>query len=99
MEDPVGVVKPAPAVILHASTPVSKALDIMIDQNIGALLVVDDQNKMLGIFSERDMLNHVLDDPTDYAEKPISDYMTEEPETVRTTDRLAFVLHKMDNGG
>ncbi|MCY2940070.1 MAG: CBS domain-containing protein [Planctomycetota bacterium] len=99
MEDPVGVVKPPPAVILHASTPVSKALDIMIDQNIGALLVVDDQNKMLGIFSERDMLNHVLDDPTDYAEKPISDYMTEEPETVRTTDRLAFVLHKMDNGG
>ena len=46
MEDPVGVVKPPPAVILHASTPVSQALDIMIDQNIGALLVVDDQNKM-----------------------------------------------------
>ncbi|NBR06584.1 MAG: CBS domain-containing protein, partial [Planctomycetes bacterium] len=67
MEDPVGVVKPQPAVILHASTPVSQALDIMIDQNIGALLVVDDQNKMLGIFSERDLLNNVLDDPTDYA--------------------------------
>ncbi len=99
MEDPVGVLKAPTPICLHESTTVSQALDIMLDQNIGALLVVDSSNKMLGIFSERDLLNRVLDDPNEYPDRPISDYMTADPETVRSNDRLAFVLHKMDNGG
>ncbi|MGH7224104.1 MAG: CBS domain-containing protein, partial [Gemmataceae bacterium] len=31
--------------------------------------------------------------------RPIQDFMTADPETVRPTDTLAFALHKMDVGG
>ena len=30
---------------------------------------------------------------------PVSEFMTPNPEAVRPTDTLAFVLHKMDGGG
>ena len=35
----------------------------------------------------------------DYATKPVRDYMTPNPETVKLTDPLGFALHKMDVGG
>jgi CBS domain-containing protein len=35
----------------------------------------------------------------DYASRPLRDFMTPAPETVRPEDALAFALHKMDSGG
>ena len=46
----------------------------------------------------RDLLTKAADDPH-YATKPVRQLMTANPETVRETDTLAFVLHKMDGGG
>jgi len=98
VEDPVSILKPSPAVLLHASTTVAQAIQVMLDQNVGAILVVNDASEIAGIFSERDLLTRVSDDPTGYHDRPVSDYMTANPETVKVGDKLAFVLHKMDGG-
>jgi CBS domain-containing protein len=71
----------------------------MLDRNIGALPVVDAAGQLVGIFSERDLLLKVAGLEADHANRPVKDYMTTRPETVRETDSLAFALHKMDVGG
>jgi CBS domain-containing protein len=98
MEDTVGSLKPRAALTVPAAALVGEAIQKMLACDIGAVLVVAQDGKLLGIFSERDLLRKVAGDP-DYAGKPVRQFMTANPETVRETDSLAFVLHKMDGGG
>ncbi len=99
MEDEVRLLHPKPPVIIRPETTVQSAIQVMLEHDIGALLVVDSQGKLLGIFSERDLLNKVAGLQEDYADLPVGAFMTPHPETVTTTDTLDFVLHKMDCGG
>jgi CBS domain-containing protein len=98
MEDPVHVLQPHTPISVPASATVREAIQTMLDRDIGALLVVGDDGKLLGIFSERDLLTKAAGDP-DFAARPVAAFMTADPVTVRPTDPLAFVLHKMDGGG
>src|SRR5205085_6174419 len=99
MEDPVSVLKPGSAVTLPATATVTEAMQTMLARNIGSLLIVAPDGKLLGIFSERDLLTKVAGTEADYANKPVRQYMTPNPETVKQTDTLGFALHKMDVGG
>jgi CBS domain-containing protein len=53
----------------------------------------------MGVFSERDLLTKVAGLHEHYAELPVAQFMTSNPETVAADDPLAFALHKMDIGG
>jgi CBS domain-containing protein len=99
MEDPVSALTPKKPVTLTQSATVRDAIRTMLSCNIGTVLVVDAGGTLVGIFSERDVLKKVAGFPGDYADLPICDFMTANPETVKATDTLDFVLHKMDGGG
>jgi CBS domain-containing protein len=99
MEDKVSVLKPRTPATVAPATHLGTAIQLMLTQDIGTLLVVDDTGKLLGIFSERDLLKKVVGLKENYVELPISDFMTPNPETVTAGDTLDFVLHKMDCGG
>jgi CBS domain-containing protein len=99
MDDTVAALEPHPAVVLPDDSTVGQAIQLMLEKNIGAVVVVDAGGRLAGIFSERDMLLRALDSGPDYASRPVSEFMTTRPETVRESDSLAFVLHKMDGGG
>jgi CBS domain-containing protein len=99
MLDPVSVLIPTEAVTLAPNSSVGEAVCVLLDRNIGALPVVDEHGLLLGIFSERDLLTRVAGHRPDYASRPVSEYMTPNPETVRDTDSLALVLHKFHVGG
>ena len=43
-----------------ASATVQEAAEFMAERNIGAVCVVDDAGKLLGVFSERDVLKRIL---------------------------------------
>ena len=43
-----------------ASATVQQAVEFMAERNIGAVCVVDDNGKLLGVFSERDVMNRVV---------------------------------------
>jgi CBS domain-containing protein len=99
MEDQAGSLKSnAPLTIAPAAT-VRAAMDLMLSADVGALLVVDGQGRLLGIFSERDLLKKVAGIHAEYADQPVSTFMTPRPEAVASTDTLNYVLHKMDGGG
>jgi CBS domain-containing protein len=97
MDDCVRDLGTRPAITLPSSATVGEAMQLMLQRNFGAVPVVDG-GRLVGIFSERDLLVKVAGVP-DYANRPVAEYMTADPETVRESDTLAFVLHKMDSGG
>jgi CBS domain-containing protein len=97
MEDPVSILNPSPAITLPPTATVGQAIQTMLADNIGAVLIVEG-GKLVGIFSERDLLTRVAG-TADYASQPVRGYMTSNPETVQPGDTLAFALHKMNCGG
>ena len=45
---------------MKASASVQDAAEFMAERNVGAVCVVDDSGKLLGVFSERDVLRRVV---------------------------------------
>lgn len=99
MENTVEFLNPKPPITVPPSTPLGEAIQLMLDSNIGALLVQEADGKLVGVFTERDLLKKVVGLHENYADLPIRNFMTAHPETVMATDPLNFVLHKMDSGG
>jgi len=99
MEDAVSVLHPKKPVTVRPTATIRDTIQIMLAKDIGALLVVNEANKLLGIFSERDLLRRVAGLHDEYADKTVQEFMTANPETVSANDTLAFALHKMDVGG
>jgi CBS domain-containing protein len=79
-------------------TPVSQVLNKMVEERIGCVMVVD-RGKLAGIFSERDALMKLNTDAARLKDRPISQFMTRDPVTLETNDKIAFALHKMNVGG
>lgn len=55
---------------------VHDALEEMVAKNIGALLVIDSEGRLRGIFSERDYARHGIDRGEDLSNVPVSEVMT-----------------------
>ncbi|MSU79167.1 MAG: CBS domain-containing protein [Gemmataceae bacterium] len=99
MYDQVKTLKQHVPVTLAHTANLGQAIALMLESNVGAILIVDDAGKLVGIFSERDLLKKIAGQTTTYAELPVTQFMTPRPESVSNTDTLNFVLQKMDAGG
>lgn len=99
MKDTVGQLKPRPPVTVPLGSTVAHAVEVLLDHEVGAVLIVDQEGRLVGIFSERDLLLKVADSERPLNELRVEDYMTPKPQTVSPDDCLAFALHKMDVGG
>ena len=63
---------------VNPGTTIIDAVRLMNEQNIGAILIMDD-DKLEGIFTERDALTKVLGEGIDPVNTKISDVMTADP--------------------
>ena len=79
-------------------TPVGQVLKKMVGETIGCVMVVD-AGKLVGIFSERDALMKLNVDAAKFMNRPIAQFMTPNPVTLETSDKIAFALQKMNVGG
>ncbi|TVO53979.1 CBS domain-containing protein [Denitromonas halophila] len=77
---------------------VTEAAQIMSKASIGAILVVD-EGRLVGIFTERDALNRVLAKGLDPTVTSLAQVMTAKPMTVSPTLPLGHALHMMYDGG
>lgn len=74
-----------------------RAVTEMSAQRRGAVVAVDVDGRVCGIFTERDVLLKTLDD-SDWRSKPLSQVMTAAPVTVHEDDSIVDALAKMSEG-
>lgn len=63
---------------------------------VGALVVTNDANKIVGIVSERDLVQVVANCNPEAASAPVSEVMTRSVISCRVDDEVAFILHQMN---
>ncbi len=78
---------------------VADAIQLMNDNNFACVVVMDEEHRAVGIFSERDVLVRVADHYEDVKGRRLSDIMTADPVTAYSSDTLARVLNVMVSGG
>lgn len=98
LKDRIAILNPKRPFTVPPSTPLGEVLKKMVAESIGCVMIVEN-DKLLGIFSERDVLMRVNVEAAAMAHRPIREFMTPEPATLRTKDKIAFALHRMNVGG
>ncbi|MGI9428984.1 MAG: CBS domain-containing protein [Bythopirellula sp.] len=98
MNDRISALSPKQPLTVTSQTPIGEVLQQMIDASIGCVMI-EDEGKLLGIFSEFDAVRKVGPNAAQLTERPISAVMTSDPVTLEAKDKIAFALHKMHVGG
>jgi CBS domain-containing protein len=80
-------------------TTVSEAARLMQTNEVGAVMVVDAQGRLSGIFTERDALFRVLATGRDPATTRLSEVMTKKPQTIHPDKPVGHALHMMYENG
>ena len=83
--------------VVKAGSTISEVLDVMRRERISATLVEDDKGKLVGIFTERDVLIRVVDDPATW-DQCVDAFMTTEPQTVSPDEPVSQALRLMNAG-
>ena len=83
---------------LPGSATVLEAARLMSERGIGAVLIVED-GRLTGIFSERDALSRVLAAGLAPADTPLSDVMTADPRAAIPQMEAVAALLAMRDGG
>jgi CBS domain-containing protein len=89
---------------LHPTAPrqveghstVAETIELMRRERVGCLLVVQDA-KLIGLFTERDLLSRVLASGKSL-DLPIRDVMTPDPVTVEPKDSIRTAVKRMQSG-
>lgn len=92
------VVRNQRLVALAPSNHVREAARFMQHRNVGAVLVMEG-DKLVGIFTERDMVGRVVADGLDPDITPLSQVMTANPVTVAPNELAPVALRLMDDKG
>ena len=78
-------------------TTVFDAVSAMSEKNYGSVIVVDGDDKVIGVVTERDVMNKLVGKGLDAKTTKLSDIMTENPRLARETDDLVDWLRIMSN--
>lgn len=78
---------------------VADAARLMAEHNIGSIPVVDEQGRLLGIFTERDLARLIAREGAKALEKKLEEAMTRNPVTASPEDPLPELAHKMIEHG
>ena len=81
-------------------SPDTSAIDVverMRTSRVGCALVLD-EGRLVGIFTERDLLNKLTGKKASSQDTPVKELMSVNPEALHETDSVAMALNKMSMG-
>jgi len=81
--------------VIQPHALVREAARLMAEHNIGAVMVVDENNKLIGIVSERDIVREAVHVPTPLFEKTVGSIMTTQLIVALPDDELGYVINAM----
>jgi CBS domain-containing protein len=79
-------------------TTIIDAARLMKESSVGALMVVE-EGKLAGVFTERDALFRVIAEGRDVQSTQVADVMTRNPQTIHPDKPFGDALHVMYEGG
>lgn len=82
--------------LVKADISVQDALFVITDKGLGAVSVVDDDNKMLGVLTDGD-IRRGLSKGVDFLKRPVTELMTVSPKTITKEKLAAQALHIMES--
>jgi CBS domain-containing protein len=97
--DRISSLDPRPPVVVKSNATVGTVLTQLVDASIGCVLVADGDANLVGIFTERDALRRLGVDAPKFMHRPVSDFMTRDPQCLLGDSKVAFAVHRMDVGG
>jgi CBS domain-containing protein len=83
---------------VEVGTLVSDAINLMQKGRYGCVLIVDNQQQLVGIITERDLLVNIVGKRENTVDVLVDDIMTPSPESLRASDPIAFALNHMHLG-
>jgi CBS domain-containing protein len=96
--DRINVLSPKTPVTVSPTAPMREVLRLMVERKIGCVIVAEGR-RAVGVFSERDALLRMNTSAAELSARPVSDFMTPNPQTLDVNARLAFAVQRMDMGG
>lgn len=88
--------KPKP-LVRTSDVSVADAVAAMSEKNYGSVIIVDGGEKVIGVVTERDIMNKLVGKGLDAKKTKLSDIMTEKPRLARETDDMIDWLRIMSN--
>ncbi|GFZ83295.1 hypothetical protein RLOatenuis_3320 [Rickettsiales bacterium] len=83
--------------IIEESLSIYDAVEKMVERNFGAAIVAKNK-KVIGMFTERDILKKVVAKRKDIESLKVSDVMTREVKVAREEDAIADLMRRMTQG-
>lgn len=87
-----------PMVTVNLETTVAKTMQVLADNGVACAMVIDDDQKLHGVFTERDVLDKVAEHYPMVKDLPVRVVMTHEPVCVYDMDMPAKALNLMATG-
>jgi CBS domain-containing protein len=97
MQRPISELVQRAGIIIHTApdTSIADAVQIMAEHNIGAVVILENQTELKGIFTERDLLRRVVGQGVDPETTPVREVMTSDvivvPEDMGRSDALQIM--------
>jgi len=98
IRQPISSCEPRAAICVAPDATVDEAIALMKRHATGCVLVESD-GRLVGIFTERDVLFRVAGAGRDATKTAVATVMTPDPETLTMDEELAWVLNLMAVGG
>ncbi len=92
------LLKELPLLQLPLDASVTTAMELMTDQKNSCVLVTE-QNKLRGIFTDRDFLRRVASQGLLPSKVKLCDVMTSDPDHLSPDDNIVYAIHLMSEGG
>lgn len=102
LQEPLTLLPSRSPLVFPESATVKDAMQAMQRRHRGCVVITADgkpTSRLVGIFTERDVLLKVIDCGRNPATIPLADVMTRDPETLAMDAKLAWALNMMSVGG
>ncbi len=88
-----------PLLTASPDTTVGQAAQLMAERKMSAVMVVDADGRLVGIFTERDAVHRVIAQKLDPDRTRLADVMTPDPKTVVPRETFGYALLQMHEQG
>lgn len=84
-------------VAVRSDSTIGELISTLARHNIGAVVVVDD-DRLVGIVSERDIVRHLAGSAEGFRAQSVATLMTQSPKTCHRSDTLDHAMNTMTRG-